>query len=86
MYCYQTEREKLFTEEGQNILLKIRDNVKRLIEEAGAVRFIEGTNGCCGDSWTMLACFDRMVEIGDIREITGSNVAGQHRVFVSNKD
>ena len=39
---------------------------------------------CVGsDSWMMLACVDRLVELKEIREVTGNNVAGQHRVFMS---
>lgn len=38
--------------------------------------------GVTGDSWEMMARVDRLVELGEIREITGSNVAGQDRVFV----
>ena len=47
-----------------------------------------------GDSWTMLACLDRMVELGEIREIREREVLvpyndviegpAQHRVFVAN--
>jgi hypothetical protein len=35
-----------------------------------------------GDSWTMLACMDRLVELGEIREVPQSGVAGQDRIFV----
>ena len=47
-----------------------------------------------GTSWTMLACLDRMVELGEIREIREREVLGpyndviegpaQHRIFVAN--
>ena len=37
-----------------------------------------------GDSWTMLACLDRMVELGEIREIRQGHVVGQCRIFVTN--
>ena len=30
-----------------------------------------------------LACVDRLVELGEIKEITNGGVAGQHRVFIS---
>ena len=32
-----------------------------------------------GDSWSMMACVDRMVELGELREITSNDVVGQHR-------
>jgi hypothetical protein len=31
----------------------------------------------------MLARIDRLVELGYLREVTGDDVAGQHRVFVA---
>jgi hypothetical protein len=83
-YDYLAERPKLFTEDGQVMFLKIRDNTKRLLTQAGAVRCQEATSGTAGDSWMMLACVDRLVELGELREITrDQGVAGQHRVFVA---
>jgi hypothetical protein len=42
---------------------------------------MNGSGG--GDTWDMLACMDRLVELGEIREVTmNGDVAGQHRVFV----
>jgi hypothetical protein len=82
-YHYATEKPKIFTEDGQILFLKIRDNAKRLLAQAGAVRCGELISCATGDSWTMLACVDRMVELGELREITKDQcVAGQHRVFV----
>lgn len=82
MYNYQTEKQKIFTEEGQEMFLKIRDKVQHLLEQSGAVMMQNAISGVTGDSWQMLACVDRLVELKEIREITGNNVAGQHRVFV----
>ena len=81
MYEYNVERPKLFTEEGQVLFLKIRDNVNRLIEQAGAVRMDRAISGCSGDSWQMLACVDRMVELKEITESSIPNCAGQYRIF-----
>lgn len=86
MYDYQVQQSHLFTEEGLAMFTKIRDNVFRLIRSAGAVRLHEATVGVSGDSWDMLACFDLMVERGDLREITLDNVPGQDRVFVAGKE
>jgi len=84
-YSYEAERDKLFTDEGQRLFIEMRDTTFRLMEEAGAARMDKMMAGLAGDAWTMLACADRMVEIGDIKEITPSvGVAGQHRVFVRN--
>lgn len=81
MYSYQKEREKLFTDEGQKLFLKIRDNVNQLLRQAGSVRMQEAIGGCSGDTWAMLACVDRMVELGEIFELTQPNTCGQHRIF-----
>ena len=80
-YIYALERQRVFTEDGQVTFLKIRDNTARLLKAAGAARVQEAIQNVSGDSWLMLACIDRLVELGEIHEIT-SHVAGQHRVFV----
>lgn len=80
-YDYATERPAIFTEHGQIMFLKIRDNVDILIAKAGAVRMAEIMMGVTGDSWEMLACVDRLVELGELREVTSQSVAGQHRIF-----
>lgn len=82
MYNYQTEKSKIFTENGQETFLKIRDKVHQLIKQSGAVMMQNAIKGVTGDSWLHLACVDRLVELREIREITKENVDGQHRVFV----
>lgn len=81
-YDYQTERPWIFTDEGQRQFLKIRDRVKELIETAGAVRMQEAAlSGFTGSSWQLIACVDRMVELGEIKEISRPGCVGQDRVF-----
>lgn len=82
MYSYTTERPKLFTEDGVRMLLTIRDNMRKLCKESGAVRFFEAMT--TGDSWMQLACADYLVERGDIRRVT-TDTAGQDQVFVWNR-
>lgn len=82
MYNYETEKKELFTDEGQRMLLKIRDKVHNLCKLAGCVRMQEAIAGNTGSSWTMIACVDRIVELGEIREIAQLNECGQYRVFV----
>ena len=84
MYLYETEKEQIFTDEGQVMFLAIRDNVQTLLKNAGAVRMQEAISGHPGpgNSWQMLACVDRLVELKEIKEITGPTAAGQHRVFI----
>lgn len=82
-YDYQTQRAEVFTERGQIMFLKIRDHTRRLLDISGAARLQEMIATTSGDSWTMLACVDRLVELGELKEITaGMCFAGQHRVFV----
>jgi hypothetical protein len=83
MYNYQTEKSKIFTEDGQEMFLKIRDKVQHLLKQSGAVMMQNAISGVTGDSWMMLACVDRLVELKEIREVTKENVAGQYRVFVA---
>jgi hypothetical protein len=82
-YAYATERPWLFTEDGQVCLLKARDEAFRLLKLAGAVNGMNAlAHAGISDTFKMMAVLDRLVELGDIREITGPNVWGQDRVFV----
>ena len=82
-YNYQTQRDNLFTEEGQLMFMKIRDKINVLLDQSGAFRLLEAisTARVTGDTWDMIACIDRLVEIGEIREIETKGV-GQHRIFI----
>jgi hypothetical protein len=80
-YSYEAEKPKLFTEEGQRTFLAIRDNAMRLMKISGAAMMEKLMIGT-GDSWFLLACVDRLVEIDELREIKeDGRVAGQHRIF-----
>lgn len=82
MYVYEDLKSKIFTEEGQAMFLKIRDNVKNLIDKAGVVTMGRATSGTTGDSWTMMACVDRLVELGEIIEVEQVKTPmGQYRIF-----
>lgn len=83
MYNYETEKAELFTDDGQRQFLKIRDNVQRLVKEAGVVRMQEAIAGATGSSWTNIACIDRMVEIGELQELKRPNCPGQYRIFTA---
>jgi len=84
-YQYGDERHKIFTDEGQRDFLKVRDMAKRLLDEAGAFKMPNVLRGITGDSWAMMANVDRLVELGEIKEIYREDVCGQDRVFVSGK-
>ena len=81
MYVYNELKPDLFTEEAQEPFLKIRDNINWMLEKTGA--FAMGNALIAGGStWYQMACVDRLVELGELREVTGEDVAGQYRVFV----
>lgn len=83
-YSYETQKHKIFTEDGLSMLLKIRDQTQALIAKAGVARCDKMIAGCSGEVWDMLACIDRLVEMGDIQEIPNTlSIAGQHRIFTS---
>lgn len=83
-YDYATQKPHLFTEDGVTMFLKIRDQTQKLIAKAGVARSDKMMAGCSGDVWDMLACCDRLVEIGDVLEIPNTmSSAGQHRIFIS---
>lgn len=85
MYTYETERTAIFTEDGQKTFLKVRDAAVELIRSAGCVSMGAVWDKVMGDAWFVMACLDRLVELGEIKEITNDSVAGQHRIFVSLK-
>jgi len=80
VYLYQTEKLKLFTEEGSIEFIRARDKIFAMLEKAGAIKSSHAMWG--PDPWFSLAILDRMVEMNDLYEVTGTACAGQHRVFV----
>lgn len=82
-YDYEQCKPAIFTEQGQREFLCVRDHVDKLLREAGAFMMPYAWTPLAGyDSWTAMAYVDRLVELGEILEITSGHVAGQHRVFV----
>lgn len=83
-YVYEEQRAGILTDNGQRLFLKIRDRAKRLLKEAGAFRLGACIEDCTGDSWQMIACVDRLVELGEIHELTPHPKVypwAQNRVF-----
>ena len=80
-YSYATEKPKLLTDEGQRLVIDTHDTVLGLLKRAGAVRM--GAVMPSTEPWRALAVIDRLVEIGDLVEITQSvSPAQQDRIFV----
>jgi hypothetical protein len=89
-YDYQVQKQSLLTDGGQRIFLLVRNHVIRLILIAGAVRMQEAIGAAVGvsdsgvvdDTWLRMACLDRMVELGEIEEVTvRGDTPGQYRLF-----
>lgn len=83
MYKYEDNKSFVFSEEGQKVFLSIRDKKDRLMESSGAAKMENLISGNTGNGWDLMACVDRLVELDEIKEITGSNIRGQDRVFIS---
>jgi hypothetical protein len=69
-YSYEEELKYILTVDGVKTLLKIRNNVDRLLGDAGAFKLDHTTRGLTGDSFTMLGCIDYLENIGEIKRIT----------------
>jgi hypothetical protein len=83
-YRYEDQRPYVLTDGGQRVLLTMRDKAERCIKLGGAVRSLELMSvGGGGDTWQLMACVDRLVELNYLQEITDDKVAGQHRVFTA---
>lgn len=81
MYKYENLKPGIFTEDGQTMFLQIRDRVKNILAQSGAITMGVAMAGT-GDSWKRMACVDRLVELGELKEIKYGECAGQHRIFV----
>ena len=82
MYKYEEMKKQLFAEKNQERFLNARDWVSEQLADAGAFTMGKAIAFICGDGWMAMACNDRLVELGKIREIEINDVAGQDRVFV----
>lgn len=68
-YNYEEIRPELFTEEGVELLMKMRDISGKLLFQAGAYTFEKVTRTITGDTWLMMAALDYMVERKEIRMV-----------------
>ena len=68
-YNYEDIRPELFTEDGVELLMKMRDHSSKLLFQAGAYSFEKITRTIPGDTWLMMAALDYMVERKEIRQV-----------------
>lgn len=86
MYYYGEHKKEIFTENGQRLFLAIRDKCRDILSKSGAITMGKAISDQTGLNWTMLACVDRLVELGELREIEQvESVASQNRIFVEAK-
>jgi len=85
-YSYEDEKGQVFKEENQSLFLLIRAEAHKLIDVAGCAKMLKIISGTSGDSWTMLACVDRLVELNEIIEVYYGHCSGQDRIFTKKRD
>lgn len=83
-YQYTTERNAIFTDDGQREFTRGRDKVLAAVRATGAITMGKAMNMFrLGNTWAMMACVDRMVELGDLTEVaTDKQHVAQYRVFL----
>ena len=81
-YDYKKIKPKLFIEAHQRLFLEIRDKVHYLLRETSVAKMGFIMNGLSGDSWIMMACVDRLVELGEIEEILCGDRSARDRIFI----
>ena len=80
MYSYESEKHNLFTPEGFDILIKVRDKSIELNRIAGCFNTEKLILNCSGSSFIMLAAIDYLVEKGElIKIINGARI--QYNVY-----
>lgn len=82
-YDYETEKPKLFTEEGPQVFIAFRDRAISVLNDSGAFMYERVERGVKGihDTWMGLACIDRMVELGEVEDLSPEGVWRQHRIY-----
>lgn len=86
MYNYNEQKAKLFTTEGVKMLMQISANAKRLTDIAGCATIEKVISCASGDTWTMLACIDYLIEIGELRKVHQAlSCLSQYEIVASNK-
>lgn len=81
MYDYKKEVQWIFTDRGQRQFLSIRDRAALLTKEAGACTINALFRTQSGDSYHILACIDRLVELGDYKYLDNDDTT-QNKVLV----
>ena len=85
-YDYNKQKHEVFKEENQKLFLGIRDAIQAKLKVSGAVT---QTSAVClpdgigaASSFVMLACVDRLVELGELRKVENR----RNPIYVSARD
>ena len=63
--------------------MNCKDSITPILEKAGCIRMGEAMSYAGGgDTFSMLATVDRLIEMGYLREINFGECHGQDRIFV----
>lgn len=82
-YKYEEHKPKFKDDYELMTFLEIRCRVKEHIKWRGMVTMMDAINGSSGDAWFLMACVDKLVEIGEISEVKNDQESfGQDRIFV----
>lgn len=84
MYKYEDYKDKLLSIEGTEMFFNVKKRIDNFLSLSGAFKIENVITKMSGDSWLIMACVDRLVEIAYLKELTDKNVMGQNRVFVKN--
>lgn len=79
MYNYETQKQKLFTDEGFHATTRTLQEAEEKLSESGAFRF-DKLKIHAVDSFTQIAIIDYLVEKKYIKEVP-TNGLTQHRIF-----
>ena len=80
-YHYADFKSALFTDKGQRELLKVRDHAFALIDHSGAATMERIMTASDGDTWTQMSYVDRLVELGDLIQVSSGKESTQYRCF-----
>lgn len=81
MYKYRDERHTVFTDDGVEMLVQIREQAEKLFDIAGCATIENLIRPCLGDSFTMLACIDFLVEKGHIEKVHQNDISTQRQIY-----
>lgn len=83
-YRYESEKYRLFTEDGVKDLMGIKDAAMGLIETAGAFRAVELLEKTSHpDTFFFCAALDYLVEKGHLIELTRPNCMSQFQCYTT---